>query len=71
MEFGFVNRYQFKCPNCMAIFSIPTPKVRFLRVYSVIAGFADKILKIVAVGNNKTFNTSKAKNILWKFCRTG
>lgn len=53
MTFGPFNRYQFRCPNCMAVYSTPIPKVQFLGVTSGIAGFADKTMKIKSIGNNK------------------
>lgn len=52
MKFAIAyNRYHFRCPNCLAILSVPTPIVigRISGLHSVIAS---KNLKIESIGSN-------------------
>lgn len=53
MEFKFTgyNRYHFRCPNCLAVISIPVPRVAggILIFHHLLAS---KEIKIESVGNN-------------------
>ena len=52
MKFAIAyNRYHFRCQNCMAILSVPTPIVMGL-IVGLHTLIASKKLKIESVGNN-------------------
>jgi hypothetical protein len=51
MKFTSYNRYHFRCPNCLAIISIPVPATT--GIFGLHSLIASKNLKIESVGNNQ------------------